>query len=126
MVLIAVVAVGLVTAVVLMNRNDGDDRSSAGGPPISSTTLPPPSPKGQIDYSCMVMSNSSDDAINAINVYVDAFNVSGGEEAHLADAAVGALDRSANRVEGTFGPMLPAELRDLLRATPSPHGKHRA
>ncbi len=51
------------------------------------------------------MENSSVDAITATNAYVDAFNTTSEEEAHLADAAVSALDASVRRVELTLAPL---------------------
>jgi hypothetical protein len=106
---LVVLAVGLVAAIVLAMRNDAGERTTA-----ATTSTSPPS-KGQIDYSCLAMTNSSLDAVTAINAYVDAFNTTR-EEAHLADAAVGGLDASIRRVELTFGPVLPQRLHDALKA----------
>jgi hypothetical protein len=107
---LVVLTVGLVTTVVLAMRNDDDGRTTA------STPSSPPA-KGQIDYSCRVMTNSSTDAINAVNVYVDTFNASGDPQTQQqqASAAVGALDASIRRIELTFGPVLPRPLRDALK-----------
>jgi hypothetical protein len=110
---LGLLAVGLVVAVVFVMRND-DGGTTTAGPPATTGPSPPPT-KGQIDYSCRVMTNSSVDAITAINTYVDAFNATGEEQARLADAAVGQLDASVRRVEGTFGPVLPRQLRDALK-----------
>ena len=107
---LVVLAVGLVAAIALAMRNDAGERTTA-----ATTSTSPPS-KGQIDYSCLAMTNSSLDAVTAINAYVDAFNTTREEEAHLADAAAGGLDASVRRVELTFGPVLPQRLRDALKA----------
>jgi uncharacterized membrane protein len=105
---LVVLAVGLVIAVALAMRDDG--RTTA-----ATTSTSPVPIKGQIDYSCSAMTNSSLDAITAINAYVDSFNATGEEQAHLANAAVGALDASIRREELTFGPLLPQQLRDELK-----------
>jgi hypothetical protein len=108
---LVLLAVGLVTAVALAIRYDDGGRSTT-----TTTSSSPPSSKGQIQFSCLVMTNSSTDAINTLNVYVDTFNANGDQQAQQeqASAAVGALDASARRVEQTFGPMLPQPLRDVL------------
>jgi uncharacterized membrane protein len=105
---LVVLAVGLVIAVALAMRDDG--RTTA-----ATTSTSPVPIKGQIDYSCSAMTNSSLDAITAINAYVDSFNATGEEQAHLANAAVGELDASIRREELTFGPLLPQQLRDELK-----------
>lgn len=112
---LVVLAAGLVTAIGLAMRNDDGGSAATTGTSISTTSSSPPPIKGQIDYSCRVMASSSLDAVTAINAYVDTFNGTGEEQAHLADVAVGALDASARRVERTFGPVLPAHLRDALK-----------
>ena len=115
---LVVLAVGLVTAVALVMRHDNGGPNAAPTPSASiSTTSPsPPSSKGQIQYSCLAMQNSSVDAITATNAYVEAFNTTNEKEASLADAAVSALDGSVRRVELTLAPLLPQPLREALQA----------
>jgi hypothetical protein len=110
---LVVLAVGVVTAVGLAMRDEESGPTTATSP----TTSSQPPTKGQIDYSCRVMTNSSTDAINAVNVYVDTFNANGPQQTQQeqASAAVVALDASIRRIEGTFGPVLPRPLRDALK-----------
>ncbi|MDT5014556.1 MAG: hypothetical protein QOD39_716 [Mycobacterium sp.] len=113
---LVVLAVGVATAIALVVRNDAGERTTAAATSTSSSTPSPSSPpvKGQIDSSCRVMTNASTDAITAINLYVDSVNTTG-EDARLADEAVGKLDASVRRVELTFGPVLPGPLHDVLK-----------
>lgn len=67
-----------------------------------------------VQASCEAMSTSSADAIAAVNTYVDAFNSDPVGAEGGAQAAVDALNQSADLVSGSMTDTLPPELRDAL------------
>lgn len=63
--------------------------------------------------SCGKFASSSNDAVDVVNKYVEAFN-SGTDPAAAAGPAVDALNRSADEVAGAIKEQLSAELRDTF------------
>jgi hypothetical protein len=69
-----------------------------------------------IHTSCDGLSQSSVDAITAVNAYVDAFNENAGDMHVKAGPAVDALNRSADLVTTSLSDALSPQLRDALNA----------
>jgi hypothetical protein len=67
-----------------------------------------------VHTSCEAMSSSSADAIKAVNTYVDQFNTDPGGVSGSAQAAVDALNQSADLVASSVSDTLPPPLRDAL------------
>lgn len=66
-----------------------------------------------VHTSCEALSNSSADAITAVNDYVDAYNAST-DVAGSAGPAIDSLNGSADQVSGSLSDPLAPELRDSL------------
>lgn len=69
-----------------------------------------------IHSSCETLSESSVEAITAVNAYVDAFNESAGDIAAKAGPAADALNFSADEVARSISDPLPPELKDAMNA----------
>ena len=67
-----------------------------------------------VHTSCEAMSSSSADAIKAVNAYVEQFNTDPGGVSSSAQAAVDALNQSADLVASSVSDTLPPPLRDAL------------
>jgi len=69
-----------------------------------------------VHSSCETLSNTSADAIDAVNAYVSAFNEKGGDVANTEGPAVDGLNQSAEAVTGSVSDVMPQELRDAFAA----------
>lgn len=67
-----------------------------------------------IHATCETLSTSSADAIDAVNAYVGAFNREGGDVKKTEGPAADALNQSAEAVEGSITPVVPAEIKDAF------------
>lgn len=67
-----------------------------------------------LQNSCDTLYASSDEAIDAVNAYVDAYNGEGGDPAATEGPAVEALARSAQAVEESITDITPDELAEAF------------
>lgn len=67
-----------------------------------------------VQTACDTLYASSDEAIDAVNAYVDAYNGEGGDPADTEGPAVEALARSADAVRASITDITPAELAEAF------------
>lgn len=67
-----------------------------------------------VHTSCDALGASSSESVDAVNIYVDAFNDGTADAPSKIAPAVDALNRSADLVSGSFSPPLPAGLINAL------------
>ena len=67
-----------------------------------------------VQNACETLFGSSDEAIDAVNAYVDAYNGEGGDPAATEGPAVEALARSAQAVEDSITEITPDELAEAF------------
>lgn len=67
-----------------------------------------------VHTTCETLSTTSADAIDAVNVYVSAFNEGDGNTGGADGPAVDSLDQSADAVEDSISDIVPDEVRDAF------------
>jgi hypothetical protein len=67
-----------------------------------------------VHSTCETLSTTSADAIDAVNVYVSAFNEAGGNTSAAEGPAVDSLNQSADAVESSISDIVPAEVKDAF------------
>lgn len=66
--------------------------------------------------TCETLAITSADAIDAVNAYVRASNIHGGDTEATAGPAVDALNQSAEAVRGSISDIVPQDVRDAFMA----------
>jgi len=66
--------------------------------------------------TCEALSDTSSDAIDAVNAYVGAFNQSSSDIDRTEGPAIESLKTSADAVEASISDILPKELKDAFAA----------
>lgn len=70
--------------------------------------------KGAVRAACDALGSTSNESVDAVNAYVEAYNVDAPDAPAKAGPAIDSLNRSADAVAGSLSDPLPADLRTAL------------
>ena len=70
--------------------------------------------KNAVHVSCDALGSTSDQSVDAVNAYVEAYNAESPDAPDKAGPAIDSLNSSADGVAGSLSDPLPADLRTLL------------